>query len=242
MEKIRNSRVSQVALATLLFLVVAFDSPPSAPSISPDRPPPPTEEEIQALTELSEWVLGGSSAPRFRAFSTASLAEALDDRPMGFELFRAYHGEESRQALVARRPFGDLIRVNARRYGIDPILIVAMIEAESSFDPNAISSAGAVGLMQLLPTTAELYTDDDPFDPTVNVKAGTRYLSGLLEQFDGDIPLALAAYNAGPGNVLKHEGVPPFSETRRYVERVMGRYVDYHQKIWQDSPDRGWFL
>lgn len=242
MTKVRNSRISRVALAALLFLAVAFDSPPTAPSVSLDRPAPPTEEEIQALTELSEWVLGGSSAPRFRAFSTTSLPEGVDDRPMGFELFRGYHGEESRQALVARRPFGDLIRTNARRYGIDPLLIVAMIEAESSFDPNAISVAGAVGLMQLLPTTAELYTDGDPFEPTVNVNAGARYMSGLLEQFDGDIPLALAAYNAGPGNVLKHEGVPPFAETRQYVERVMGRYVDYHQKIWQDSPDRGWFL
>ena len=94
MEKVRNSRVSQVALATLLFLVVAFDSPPSAPSISSDRPAPPTEEQIQALTDLSEWVLGGSSAPRFRAFSTTSLTEGVDTRPMGFELFRGYHGEE----------------------------------------------------------------------------------------------------------------------------------------------------
>ena len=242
MEQIRNSRVSQVALAMLFFLVVAFDSPPSVPAISTDRPPAPTEAELEALTDLSEWVLGGSSAPRFRAFSTTSLEEGLDDRPMGFELFRGYHGEEFSQSLVARRPFGELIRANARRYGLDPLLILAMIEAESSFDPNAISVAGAVGLMQLLPTTAELYTDGDPFDPAVNLSAGARYMSGLLEQFDGDIPLALAAYNAGPGNVLKHEGVPPFAETRRYVERVMGRYVDYHQKIWQNSPDRGWFL
>ena len=94
----------------------------------------------------------------------------------------------------------------------------------------------------MLPTTAELYTDGDPFDPVVNVNTGARYMSRMLELFEGDIPLALAAYNAGPGNVRKHEGVPPFAETRRYVERVMGRYVDYHHKIWQDSPDRGWFL
>ena len=242
MEKIRNRRVSQVALATLLFLVVAFNSPPSAPSVSSESPTRLTDEQLQALTELSEWVIGGSSAPKFTAFSETSLTQGLEQQPMGFELFRGYHDEEAGEALVGRRPYGELIRHNARRYGIDPLLIVAMIEAESSFDPNAISIAGAVGLMQLLPTTAELYTDGDPFDPSVNINAGTRYLRTLLKQFDGDISLALAAYNAGPGNVRKHEGVPPFVETRRYVERVMARYVDYHHKIWQDSPDRGWFL
>jgi soluble lytic murein transglycosylase-like protein len=242
MDTLRTSRISRVVLATTLFLVVAFDSPPSLPSISPDRPAPPTEQEIQALTELSEWVLGGSSAPKFTAFSSTSFPAALEEKPMGFELFRDYHGDEAPLALLERRPFGDLIAKSARRFEIDPLLILSMIEAESSFDPNAISPAGAVGLMQLLPSTAELFTDEDPFDPQVNIYAGARYMSVLLEQFNGDIPLSLAAYNAGPGNVLKHEGVPPFAETRRYVERVMARYVDYHQKIWQTSPDRGWFL
>lgn len=242
MATVRNSRVSQVALATAFFLVVAFDSPPSTPSIPKNTPPPPTDAQIEALTELSEWVLGGSSSPLLNAFKSASLEATDDARPMGFELFRAYHGEELRESIVKRRPFGDLIHASASRHGIDPLLILSMVEAESSFDPNAISVAGAVGLMQLLPTTAELYTDGDPFDPAVNISAGTRYLKGLLARFDGDIPLALAAYNAGPGNVVKHEGVPPFRETKRYVERVMARYVDYHQKIWQDSPDRDWFL
>ena len=88
-------------------------------------------------------------------------------------------------ALCARVPFGDLIASSARRFDIDPLLILAMIEAESSFDPNAISTAGAVGLMQLLPSTAELFTDEDPFDPRVNIYAGARYMSVLLEQFNG---------------------------------------------------------
>jgi len=242
MEKIRHNRVSQVALATLLFLVVAFDSPPSTPSIPTNRPAPPTVEEVEALAELSEWVLGGSDAPSFRAFRERSLPPAIDDKPMGFELFRGFHGEDAQEALVRRMPFGRLIAASARRYGLDPLLLAAMAEAESSFDPNAISVVGAVGLMQLMPTTAELYTEEDPFEPAVNIDIGARYLCGLLTQFEGDIALALAAYNSGPGNVIRHQGVPPFAETRRYVERVMARYIDYHQKIWQESPDRDWFL
>jgi soluble lytic murein transglycosylase-like protein len=242
MEKVHNSRVSQVALATLLFLVVAFDSPPSTPSIPVDRPAPPTAEEVEALAELSEWVLGGSSAPSFRAFSERTLPSAFEGTPMGFELFRGYHGEEAQEALVRGLPFGRLIAASARRYGLDPLLLVAMAEAESSFDPNAISAVGAVGLMQLMPTTAELYTEEDPFEPTVNIDIGARYLRDLLKEFEGDTALALAAYNSGPGNVVRYQGVPPFRETRRYVERVMALYVDYHQTIWQESPDRAWFL
>jgi hypothetical protein len=242
MEKLQHSRVSQVVLATLLFLLVAFDSPPTIPSVPEDLPAPPTTEEIEALTELSEWVLGGSSAPSFRAFRERSLPGMGDERPMGFELFRDYHGDESRRALVAGLPFGTLIAAKAERYGVDPLLVASMIRAESSFDPNAVSVMGALGLMQVLPTTAELYSDGDPLDPAVNVDIGTRYIRTLLRQFDGDIALALAAYNAGPGNVIRHQGVPPFRETRTYVERVMGRYIDYHQQIWRESPSLGRFL
>ncbi|MDH3403488.1 MAG: lytic transglycosylase domain-containing protein [Acidobacteriota bacterium] len=241
MKKSPDSRVSQVALATVLFLLVAFDSPPTTPSIPEDRPAPPTLEELEALTDLSEWVLGGSSAPSFHAFSERTLT-AAEDRPMGFELFRGYHGGEARRALVARMPFGALIAAKAERYGVDPLLLAAMIRAESSFDPDAVSIVGAVGLMQIMPDTAELYSEGDPLDPVVNVDIGTRYIRALLRQFDGDLPLALAAYNAGPGNVLKHQGVPPFRETRTYVDRVMGRYVDYHQRIWRESQDAGGLL
>ena len=242
MDKSKHSRVSLVTLATLLFLLVAFDSPPTIPAVPQDRPAPPTSEELQALTELSEWVLGGSSAPSFRAFSERSMLTTGGDRPMGFELFRGYHGGDSRRALVAGLPFGQLIAAKAERYGVDPLLVASMIRAESSFDPDAVSVMGALGLMQVLPTTAELYSDGDPLDPAVNVDIGTRYIRTLLRQFDGDIALALAAYNAGPGNVLRYQGVPPFRETRTYVERVMGRYIDYHQRIWRESPSHGRFL
>ncbi len=242
MENHQQSRACQVAAAGALFLIALFNSPPSTPSIPADRPEPPTDVEIEALTELSEWVLGGSSSPSFKAFKDRTLTVAETEPPFGFELFRRYHGAESGRELVEELPFGRLIRDASARHGVDPLLVAAMVEAESGFDPNAVSAVGAVGLMQVLPTTAELYSDGDPFDPVVNMGVGTRYLRSLLKQFDGDTALALAAYNAGPGNVLRHQGVPPFRETRNYVERVMSRYVDYHQVIWQNSPDGEWFL
>lgn len=239
MENLHNRRVSNVVIGALMFLLVALYSSPTTSSSPVGRPAPPTAQEIEVLAELSEWVLGGSSAPSFHAFSERTLPSALDGqsepKPMGFELFRGFHDEERRQELVAQAPFGKLIATTAARHGLDPLLLVAMIQAESSFNPNAISVVGAIGLMQVLPTTVELFTDGDPFDPVVNLDVGARYMKGLLAQFEGDTALALAAYNAGPGNVLRHQGVPPFRETRRYVERVMSQYVDAHQKIWQES-------
>ncbi len=226
--------------AGVVFAVALLNSPPSTPSMPVDRPEPPTSAQIDALTELSEWVLGGSSAPRFQAFKRRSLVDP--GSPVGFELFRRYHGVDAPAELVQRMPFGALVRRAAERYELDPLLLAAIIETESGFDPDAVSVMGAIGLMQVLPTTAALYSDGDPFDPVVNVDVGSRYFRDLLEQFEGDIALALAAYNAGPGNVLKHGGVPPFRETQRYVERVMSRYVDDHQRLWNDSPDRGWFF
>ncbi len=243
--RIRFSRWSLV-LATGFFLVALFDSPPSDPAIPVDRPDAPTDAQLEALTELSEWVLGGSAAPMFESMKDRSFPStgepSGEENEVAFELFRRYHGREAGVSAVERRPFGRLIVAMAERYSVDPLLVAAVMEVESGFDPNAVSAMGAIGLMQVLPTTVELYSDEDPFEPAVNVRVGVRYLRALLDQFDGDVTLALAAYNAGPGNVLKHEGVPPFRETRNYVERVLSLYVDQHQAIWQQSEDRRWFL
>lgn len=105
--------------------------------------------------------------------------------------------------------------------GLDPRLLKAVAAAESGFDPKAVSSKGAVGIMQLMPGTAKELGVSDPFDPVQNVRAGARYLHRMLDRFGGDLELALAAYNAGPGVVEKYGGVPPFIETRRYVEKVL---------------------
>ena len=108
----------------------------------------------------------------------------------------------------------------AKLYGVPLNLLMAMGKAESGFDANAVSSAGAQGVMQLMPATARSLGVDDPFDARSNIMGGAKYISQKLKQYNGDIDLALAAYNAGSGNVAKYGGVPPFKETRNYIRRI----------------------
>lgn len=112
-----------------------------------------------------------------------------------------------------------------RVHGVDPALIAAIIRVESDFCPEAVSAKGAQGLMQLMPATATRFAAGDPFDPRDNIDAGVRYLAYLLRLFNGDLPLVLAAYNAGEHKVLQHGGVPPYPETRAYVRRVLAGYA-----------------
>ena len=116
----------------------------------------------------------------------------------------------------------------AAEYGVDAALLRAVIHAESAFNPMALSNKGAQGLMQLIPETASDMGVANPFDVSQNIRGGAQYLSGLLKQFNGDVRLATAAYNAGPQNVLKYNGVPPFDETRVYVDRVATLRQRYH--------------
>jgi hypothetical protein len=117
------------------------------------------------------------------------------------------------------------IKKNARAYGVDENLVWAVVRRESGFNPGAVSPKGAMGLMQLMPGTAAAVGVADPFDVEQNIAGGIKYLVSCLKQFNGDIGLALAAYNAGPDNVIKYQGCPPFAETTQYVAAVMQDYV-----------------
>ena len=116
--------------------------------------------------------------------------------------------------------YAQTISLAALEHGVDPALIRAVIHAESAFRPSVKSHVGAVGLMQLMPATALEVGVADRLDPTQNIQGGVRYLAKMLERFDGDVTLATAAYNAGPGAVQRHGGVPPYAETQAYVKRV----------------------
>jgi soluble lytic murein transglycosylase-like protein len=121
--------------------------------------------------------------------------------------------------------FDPHIKFACQRYGLDHNLVKAVIRAESAFDPGAVSPKGAMGLMQLMPGTSRDLGVMNPFDPNQNIEGGVRYLRFLLDRFNNNIVLALAAYNAGPEAVDKHGGVPPYEETRNYVQRVLDFYV-----------------
>ncbi len=116
----------------------------------------------------------------------------------------------------------DLLAASAAKWGVPLSLLSAVAKQESAYNPLAVSSAGAQGVMQLMPATATQYGVTDPFDAAQNVDAGAHLLSDLLKRYNGNTALALAAYNAGPGNVSKYGGIPPFPETQQYVSRILG--------------------
>lgn len=148
-----------------------------------------------------------------------------------------YESLESPTSSISPAPpsaptLDEVIRTASKRYHLDPDLVQSLIHAESGFDTKAVSSKGALGLMQLMPRTATLLGVDDPMDPAANVEGGTRYLRKLLDLYNQDLIKALAAYNAGPKQVAFYRGVPPYSETRTYIARIL---TDFSKK--KGAPD-----
>lgn len=140
--------------------------------------------------------------------------------------YKIYIREKPDRSLnsdVTRR-YDQIITEAAERHGVSFSLLKAMIKIESDFNPRAISTAGALGLMQIMPENIKRLKIKDPFDPRENIMGGTRYLKQMIDRFNGKLSLALAAYNAGPNTVERYQRIPPFTETEDYVEAVMKYY------------------
>ena len=152
------------------------------------------------------------------ALVTLKSSRRLALRPFGPSVY------DSSASAVVPKHLASAIQDAARTHGVDPRLVAAVARRESAYNPNAVSPVGACGVMQLMPATAKYLGVTNVFDARENIFGGTRYLRTLLDTFDGDLDLALAAYNAGPGAVERHKGIPPYRETRAYVAAVRKTY------------------
>lgn len=145
--------------------------------------------------------------------------------PVSMTSSRGHCGAQNAAQLERKMlPHLDSIRTHARAYGVDERLVIAVMKQESCFNPSARSRVGAMGLMQLMPGTADMMGVGNAWDPHQNIRGGVKYLAEQLRTFNGSVPLALAAYNAGPGAVRKHKGIPPYNETQNYVAKIMRDY------------------
>ena len=181
---------------------------------APGAPPPASSNDFSALVQQA---LGRS-------------AESTMPGPGAPALNNADYAQPAAPAMIPPQQIDSLVSANAAAWQVDPALVKAIIANESAFNANATSRTGAQGLMQLEPDTAASLGVRDAYDPAQNISGGTRYIKGLLERFHGDMQLAVAAYNAGPGAVEKYGGVPPYAETQNYVGNVLSSYRKYKEQ------------
>jgi soluble lytic murein transglycosylase-like protein len=172
---------------------------------------------------------------RRRHMRTALLAAAMSSAPVARPVIALFPASSiitpqvdiatEFEVVPPSEAYEEIIQEAAAKYDMDPALIRAVMQTESAFHPYAVSRAGAEGLMQLMPALADEMGVGDSFDPRENIMGGVRYLKRLLDHHNGNLDLALASYNAGPGNVERYGGVPPFRETRKYVKTIKALYA-----------------
>jgi soluble lytic murein transglycosylase-like protein len=213
---------------------------PSKPGLRPPgtRPTPPRSQSQNAFSQALAQAQGSrtlgatSAAPANTARASAGLLSA---QPIDLQAFGLSLSQVAPAAAAPVTPaapdvievpggFGPLVAQAAQRYGVDPALVAAVMETESRFNPDALSRAGAQGLMQLMPGTARGLGVTDASDPLQNILGGTKLLGQLTEKYGGNLELAVAAYNAGSGAVDKFGGIPPYGETQKYVPLVLSAY------------------
>lgn len=236
-ENLARATRAILVTAVLALLFLGLDTAPTIPSVPASVPEPPDLEEVAMLEELADWLVGPASQGRhLDTMVRDNMTDLIRKRPRRFQLFRETLDHGAEREFLRGLPYGDVIEETAAKHRVDGLLLAALVEAESSFLPNAVSPVGAVGLTQVMPATARwLGERGDLTDPDSNLDVGALYLSRLLNRFDGNLELALAAYNAGPTNVLRYGGVPPFRETRNYVRKVLTIYADHNLEIWESS-------
>ncbi len=204
--------------------------------VNEDEPVKPKAQTQATTTRRSTLVYWSSKENRWKPVPSAGTASMQAAKSAAAEVSQ-YYGHESSQSANAR-----IINANARghqasqeeidasivmaaaRHNVDPNLVRAVVKVESNFNSNAVSRKGAMGLMQLMPSTARSLNVKNPFDPEQNVDAGVRHLKQLLESYGGDVNLTLAAYNAGSGAVARSAGIPRYAETQNYVRRITNLY------------------
>ncbi len=179
-------------------------------------------EEFALEGEQIVAILPGGSEIRVDLEAVREIRPSLPRPPLDDGPGRAAAGNWRKEAGALAKH----VRRASRRWGVEPELIVAVAFTESRLDPLAVSPKGAMGVMQLMPSTARLMAVRDPFDARQNIDGGARWLRMMLDRFAGDVDLALAAYNAGPETVKRYGGIPPYAETRRYVRLVREKLVE----------------
>ena len=218
---LRIASRSVAVLVSVPLAVTAFDLPIAAMNIKSVR----LDSVQTAKTVSPAQPVRKQEASSLPIFTTESVREQfLSPRTMSLDVFK----EEYFRTQV---PYGAIIYREARRNNLPPELVAAMVHTESDFRPKLVSNKSAQGLMQIVPGTARVLGIANPFDPEQNIAAGTRYYRSLLKRFGGNQRIALAAYNAGPTNVERFGGVPPFPETQAYIEKVSRRHNRYRERV-----------